>query len=135
MINLVKRVTMQKIIILFYLLLSTTTSLVSQNSELDKHKFIDNVRFGVRFNIELNNSYATFAIFPSSLYDFSNEFSLGLSVKYIYVKNKSTIQNTSNLFGASILALYRPIQSIQFSTEYEQLKLNQKINYTNNANS
>jgi len=126
---------MQKTFILISMVLLTGTNLICQNSELEAHKFMDDVRFGGGFNIGLNNSYSTFAISPSALYDFSNTFSLGLSLKYVYVKNKSIIQNTSNLFGGSILALFRPIQNIQFSTEFEQLKLNQKINYTNTLNS
>jgi predicted porin len=126
---------MQKILILVSMVILTSTNLFSQNSELEPHKFMDDVRFGGGFNIGLNNSYSTFSFSPSALYDFSETFSLGLSLKYVYVKNKSTIQNTSNLFGGGILALYRPIQNIQFSTEYEQLKLNRKINYANTINS
>ena len=126
---------MQKTHILPLLIIFTISNLFSQNSELEKHRFIDNVRFGGEFNIGLNNSYSTFSLSPSALYDFSDEFSLGLSLKYVYVKNKSVIQNTSNIFGGSVLAFYRPIQNIQFSTEFEQLKLNRKINYVNAINS
>jgi len=125
---------MQKTFILLLMLFLTSSNLISQNSELKPQKFINNVRFRGGFNISLNNSYTTFAISPSALYDFSDEFSLGFALTYVYVKNKSTIQRTSNLYGGSILALYRPIQFIQISMEYEQLKLNQKINYSNTIN-
>jgi long-subunit fatty acid transport protein len=125
---------MQKTFILLLLLFLANSNLTSQNSELKQQKFINNIRFGGGFNISLNNSYTTFAISPSALYDFSDEFSLGLGLTYVYVKNKSIIQRTSNLYGGSILALYRPIQYIQLSMEYEQLKLNQKINYSNTIN-
>ena len=125
---------MQKTFILLLLLFLIRFNLISQNSELKEQSFINNVRFGGGFNISLNNSYNSFAISPSALYDFSEEFSLGLGLTYVYVKNKSIIQRTSNLYGGSILALYRPTQFIQLSMEYEQLKLNQKINYSNTIN-
>lgn len=125
---------MHKTFILLLLTFLISSNLISQNSELTQQKFRNNVRFGGGFNMSLNNSYTTFAISPSALYDFSEEFSLGLSLTYVYVKNKSTIQRTSNLYGGSVLALYRPIQFLQFSMEYEQLKLNQKINYSNAVN-
>jgi predicted porin len=122
---------MHKNIILLTLIGLIHFNLFCQNSDLDKQHFFDNVRFGSGINIGVGSSYSTFSISPSALYDFSNEFSLGLSVTYIYVKNKSIINSTTNHLGGSILALYKPIDHIQISTEFENLKLNQKFNYDN----
>lgn len=74
----------------------------------------------------LGNNYSTFAIAPSAIYNFSKNFATGLSFKYVYVKNKSTVQRTTNIIGASALALYRPFSEFQLSLEYEQLHLKQK---------
>ena len=106
-------------------------NLFGQNSELHKPHFFDNVRFGGGINIGVGSSYSTFSISPSIIYDFSNEFSAGLGATYVYVKNKSTVNSTTNLFGGSVLALYRPINYIQISTEFENLKINQKYSFTN----
>ncbi len=117
---------MRKILILHTFILFVNLNLTGQNSDLEQHRFIDDVRFGGGINIGVGNSYSTFSISPSVLYGFSNEFSAGLSFKYVYVKNKSTINSTTNIYGGSILALYKPMNTIQFSTEFEQLKIDQK---------
>ncbi|WP_372793309.1 alpha-ketoglutarate decarboxylase [Lutibacter sp.] len=117
---------MRKILILHTFIFFVNLNLTGQNSDLEQHRFIDDVRFGGGINIGVGNSYSTFSISPSVLYDFSNEFSAGLSFKYVYVKNKSTINSTTNIYGGSILALYKPMNTIQFSTEFEQLKIDQK---------
>ena len=117
---------MHKIFILLTLIIFVNLDLFSQNSDLGQHRFIDDVRFGGGINIGVVSSYSTFSISPSALYDFSNEFSAGVSFTYVYVKNKSTISSTTNIYGGSLLAFYKPINTLQFSTEFEQLKIDQK---------
>lgn len=122
---------MQKTICLLAFLMLGTIHLYSQNLAADQPRFIDNVRFGGGINMGFGSSYSTFSISPSAIYDFSNEFSAGLSFRYVYVKNKSGIQSTTNLYGGSVLALFRPIRNLQLSSEYEQLKLSKKLVYDN----
>lgn len=124
---------MHKILTLMLTTLFVTVNLYGQNSDLDQHRFIDDVRFGGGINIGVGNNYSTFAISPSVIYDFSDKFSAGISATYVYVKNKSTISRTTNVYGGSILALYKPIRYVQFSTEFEQLKINQDIAFLNDA--
>ena len=115
------------------LLLFFTIGTFSQNAATEEPSFFDNVRFGGGINIGFGNSYSTFSISPSAIYDFSPEFSAGLSATYVYVKNNSTIQSTSNILGGSALMLYRPIQYLQLSSEFEQLKITQKYASSYNA--
>ena len=75
------------------------------------------------------DSHSYFSIAPSVIYDFSSYFSAGLSGKYMYFKKKSGIERTTNLYGGSVLALFRPARALQLSAEYERLKLNEKIVY------
>ena len=124
---------MRKILFLQTLIILVQLNLAGQNSDLEQYRFIDDVRFGGGFNIGVGNSYSTFSISPSVLYDFSNDFSAGLSFTYVYVKNKSTINSTTNIYGGSILALYKPISNLQFSSEFERLKINQKYAFVNNS--
>jgi len=124
---------MHKILILQTLIIFIHLNLTAQNSDLEQHRFIDDVRFGGGINIGMGSSYSTFSISPSVLYDFSNEFSAGLSLTYVYLKNKSTINSTTNIYGGSLLALYKPMNSLQFSTEFERLKINQKYASVNES--
>lgn len=100
----------------------------SQNSSnnLDSS---NKVRFGGTINMGLGSSYSTFSISPSAIYDFSESFSLGASLTYVYVKNRSSVQKTTNILGGSALAFYRPLPNFQLSLEHEQLHLKQ--NYSN----
>ena len=124
---------MRKILFLHSLIFLINLNLQAQNSDLEQHRFIDDVRFGGGINIGMGSSYSTFSISPSILYDFSNEFSAGLSFTYVYVKNKSTVNSTTNIYGGSLLAFYKPINTLQFSTEFEQLKINQKYAFENES--
>ncbi|MFK5958342.1 MAG: alpha-ketoglutarate decarboxylase [Lutibacter sp.] len=125
---------MHKIIILLSLIIFVNTNLFGQNSDLEQHRFIDDVRFGGGINIGMGNAYSSFSISPSAIYDFSNVFSAGLGARYVYVKNKSTVSSTTNIYGGSILAFYKPINNMLFSTEFEQLKIDQKYAFVNNIN-
>ena len=122
-----KTTNMQKILFLLSFFIFIQLQIIGQNSNLDQPTFFDNVRFGGGANIGIGTFYSTFAISPSAIYDFSEEFSAGVSISYVYVKTKSTVNTTTNLYGGSLLAFFRPIDYLQFSTEFEQLKINQKF--------
>ena len=124
---------MRKILFLQTLIIFIHLNLTGQNSDLEQHRFIDDVRFGGGINIGMGSNYSTFSISPSAIYDFSDEFSAGLGLTYVYVKNKSTINSTTNIYGGSLLAFYRPISNLQFSSEFEQLKIDQKYAFVNNS--
>jgi len=123
---------MRKIYFLLAIISLVHLNIFGQNSNLDKQHFIDNVRFGGGFNIGVGNNYSTFSVSPSAIYDFSDKFGAGLSMTYVYVKNKSIQNSTTNLYGGSILALFKPVYYLQISTEYENLKINQNYYSENN---
>ena len=113
----------------FILLLFISTNLWSQIDLDQPRPFKDHVRIGGSMNIGFGNSYSTIALSPSAVYDFTNSFSAGLSATYVYVKNKSTVNSTTNMLGGSILTLFRPTRGFQLSAEYERLKINRKIKF------
>ena len=117
---------MRKSIFLLSLLLLANSYFYGQDTVSQKSRFIDNVRFGGGINMGFGSNNSFFAITPGAIYDFSEYFSSGLSFKYMYFKNKSINPNTVNIIGGSILTLFRPINSLQISTEYEQLKKSEK---------
>ena len=102
------------------LLIFSNLSINAQNSNDD---FWENVRFGGGFNVGFGSNYTTIAISPSAIYDFSDEFSTGLSLSYLYSKNK-TFNTTANVYGASVISLYNPFDNFQFSGEFEELNIN-----------
>ncbi|WP_157961142.1 alpha-ketoglutarate decarboxylase [Lutibacter citreus] len=125
---------MHKTLLLLGLLIFINFNLSSQITGLNTPSLLDNVRFGGGFNVGFGNSYSTFSISPTALYDFSNEFSAGLSFTYVYVKNKSNEQSTTNMLGGSLLAFYKPFYNLQFSSEYENLNINSKYAFKNKTN-
>lgn len=116
--------------ILFSLLL--IISIISLNAQNSDTAFWDNVRFGGGFNVGLGSNYTTLAISPSAIYDFSDEFGTGLSLSYLYSKNK-TFNTTANVYGASIISLYNPFDNFQFSGEFEELNINLNNDFNQNS--
>lgn len=110
---------MKKIVIL--LLIGVSTSVFSQQQ--NETKFWDNVRFGGGFGLGFGNNSTTIAISPTAVYDFSEQFSLGLGVGYQYAHRG---EYRSNIFSGSVLSLYSPFNNFQVSAEFEQLFVNQK---------
>lgn len=108
------------------LIISLFITLSIQSQENDNNLNNNYIQIGGTFNMGFGNNYSTFAIAPSAIYNFSENFAAGLSFKYVYVKNKSTVQRTTNIIGGSALALFRPINEFQLSLEFEQLHLKQK---------
>ena len=108
---------MKKIITLSLFLLSI--SLFSQESD-----FWNNTRFGGSFGFSFGSNTTTLSISPSAVYDFNEEFSFGGSIGYLY--NKSS-DYSANMYSASVIALYRPIPEIEFSSELLQSYVSKKI--------
>jgi long-subunit fatty acid transport protein len=107
-----------KKIIFFCFVLSSIVSF-SQDSN-----FWDNVRFGGTFGLSFGSNSTTIAVSPSAVYDFNEEFSIGASIGYLYNKSKSY---SANIYSASIITLYRPIRTIEFSGELIQSYVNKTI--------
>ncbi len=118
---------MKKITLLLFFL--TSLSILAQQDK--PPKFWDNVRFGGGFGLGFGSNITTIAISPSAIYEFNDRFALGLAGSYLYAKNNDL---KSHVFGAGIISLYNPIQELQFSVEFEQLFVNQKLSGFPDAN-
>ncbi|TYP99366.1 hypothetical protein C7447_102688 [Tenacibaculum adriaticum] len=110
---------MKKIFTLLFLI--TFSTIVGQEKQSD---FWENVRFGGGIGLGFGNNNTTIAVSPTAVYDFNEQFSLGVSLGYIYNKRGDY---KSNVFSGSLLSLYRPYTNIEFSGEFEQLFVNQKF--------
>lgn len=81
------------------------------------------VHFGGGIQLGISNAYTSIGISPSAIYDFSDTFSAGLGVSYLFSKDK--INDFSyNVYGMSALAIYNPIEVIQLSGEFEESYIN-----------
>ena len=111
---------MKNCIVVFITFLSI--SFLSIQAQNQGTSFMEKVHVGGGFNIGLGSGYSTLSISPSVIYDVSPIFSAGINATYMYSKNKSSNQKT-NVYGGGLIALINPIAGLQFSGEFERLKI------------
>ena len=78
--------------------------------------------FGGGFGLSIGNNFTNITIAPSGIYNFNDYFALGTGLQYSYLKEKNSY--SSNVFGASLIGLFSPIEEIQLSLEVEQINVN-----------
>jgi hypothetical protein len=102
-----------------------STSIIAQEIPLPKAKtnaFWERVNFGGGFGLSIGNNFTNITIAPSGIYNFNDYFALGTGLQYSYLKEKNSY--SSNVFGASLIGLFSPIEEIQLSLEVEQINVN-----------
>jgi hypothetical protein len=107
------------------LLFVFSTSIIAQQKPLSKAKtnsFWERVNFGGGFGLSIGNNFTNITIAPSGIYNFNDYFALGTGLQYSYLKEKNSY--SSNVFGASLIGLFSPIEEIQLSLEVEQINVN-----------
>lgn len=95
------------------------------NSSAQESNFWEHVRFGGSLGLSTSNDFFTLGVAPSAIYEFNQQFTLGVSLNYTYNRLKN--QYKSNIYGGSILSLFHPIPEIQLSAELEQLRVNRSF--------
>jgi hypothetical protein len=101
------------------------TSIIAQQKPLPKAKtnaFWERVNFGGGFGLSIGNNFTNITIAPSGIYNFNDYFALGIGLQYSCLKEKNTY--SSNVFGASLIGLFSPIEEIQLSLEVEEINVN-----------
>jgi|JI10StandDraft_1071094.scaffolds.fasta_scaffold234769_2 long-subunit fatty acid transport protein len=114
----------------FILLLSVNfIDINAQNKQADstrsKSSFFEDVDFGGGIQLSFGNGYTAIGVSPSAVYGFSDQWAAGVSVTYLYV-NENLYNFDYNIYGASTLVLYNPIEELQLNTEFEMLNVHQK---------
>ncbi|MFD0863500.1 alpha-ketoglutarate decarboxylase [Sungkyunkwania multivorans] len=92
-------------------------SLAQQND----HDFWENVRFGGGLGLSFGNRFTTISISPNAIYQFNDQFGLGLGLHASYVKERDVY--SAWVTGGSLIGLYSPIREIQLSAEFEELNV------------
>lgn len=92
---------------------------IAQNPSA-KSEFWSHVRFGGGIGLGFNNGGWNGSLAPSALYEFNDKFAAGIGLSVNYAK-----YDTSKFlaYGGSLITLYNPIQFLQLSGEFEQLRV------------
>ena len=119
---------LKNIITILVIILNITFSIAQISGT--GNDFWKKVRFGGGIGLGFTNNGFNGSISPSAIYQFNQEFAAGTSLSFNYAKFND---DKFLAYGGSILSLYNPIPQLQFSTEYEQLRVNKTlINQTSN---
>ncbi len=93
-----------------------------ESSKKEKSEFWKHVRFGGGVGLNFGDGYFGGTLAPSGIYQFDNNFALGVGLSASYYKRKNLYKST--IFGGSVIGLFNPIREIQLSSEFEQLHVN-----------
>lgn len=90
--------------------------------------FWSNVRYGGGLGLGFSNNSFTIAVAPSAIYQVSPQFAAGLGLSFNYSKFEPTSFDRSELtaFGGSLMSFFNPIPQMQFSAEFEQIRVNRE---------
>ncbi len=118
--------TLTRVMLLIVLFLQTTVA-SAQEKPLPKAKtgaFWENVQFGGGLGLGIGNGYTNITVAPSAIYNFNEYIALGTGIQYSYLKQKNYY--SSNVFGASLIGLFNPIEEVQLSLEVEETNVNNR---------
>lgn len=93
-----------------------------EQTQKKKSDFWNHVRFGGGIGLSFGDGYFSGTIAPSGIYQFDDQFALGIGLSASYFKRKELYKST--VLGGSIIGLFNPINEIQLSSEFEQLHVN-----------
>lgn len=114
-------------------LIAFSLNYLNANAQEAQNSFWDNVRFGGGLGLSFGTGFFSGTVAPNAVYEFSSQFAAGIGLNVTYAKQKDVY--TSTILGASVLTLFNPIQELQFSAEFEELKVNRDFdeNFVTNA--
>lgn len=113
---------MKKSIFTYIILLLSTQTILSQ--ENIKHHFWSNVQFGGGLNLSFGNNITNIGVSPSAIYNFSDQFSTGFGISYLYAENND-FNEVLNVYGGSLLSFFNPIEEFELSAEFEKMFVSQ----------
>ncbi|MEO5788553.1 MAG: alpha-ketoglutarate decarboxylase [Gelidibacter sp.] len=83
--------------------------------------FWNHVRFGGGIGLSLGDGFFSGTLAPSAIYEFNNQFALGIGLNGTYNTQKNAYKST--VLGGSLIGLFNPIPEIQLSAEFEELNV------------
>ena len=110
-----------------YLILSTLflASYSNTNAQETQSTFWQQVQFGGGIGLGFGNGFFSGTMAPSVIYNFSDQFALGIGLNATYAKRND--YHKSTILGGSIISLFNPFDRMQLSAEFEELNVNRKF--------
>lgn len=105
----------------------------AQETPLPKAKtdsFWENVQFGGGLGVGVGSGYTNITVAPSAIYNFNDYAAFGGGIQYGYLKQKGFY--SSNVYGASLIGLFNPVELVQLSLEVEETNVHST--YIDNIN-
>ncbi|MDT0555311.1 alpha-ketoglutarate decarboxylase [Patiriisocius hiemis] len=99
----------------------------TQNKDTS-YQFWDRVRFGGGVGLSFGNGFFSGTLAPSTIYQFNNQFALGVGLSGTYNSQRDFANTT--ILGGSLISLFNVIPEIQLSGELEQLNFNRNFEAT-----
>jgi len=117
-----KTLSHQFILILFFI---STISLSAQiKNQTKSPTFFDNVRYGGGIGLSFGNNFFSGTLAPNALYEVNPYLLTGVGLNLTY---SSFNDNDLFAYGGSLIAIARPLRDLQFSVEFEQLRVNRSF--------
>lgn len=110
-----------RIVLVLIMLIIFTLDASAQNQ---KSSFWSQVRIGGGIGLSFGNGFFSGTLAPSAIYDFNEQFSMGLGLNGTYNTSKDSYKST--IVGGSVLGLYNVIPQLQISAEFEELYITRK---------
>lgn len=108
-----------KIIIIIILFGFNNLLLAQQTNDFWNH-----VRYGGGIGLSFGDGFFSGTLAPSAVYEFNETLALGLGLNGTINNRKSFYKST--IYGGSLIGLVNIIPQLQFSSEFEQLRVNRK---------
>ncbi len=112
-----------KFFILFLLLFAINKTSGQNNN----YRLSSPVRFGGGIGLSFGNGYFSGTLAPIAIYQFNEQFAMGLGLSGTYSSLKNRYNST--IVGGSVIALFNVIPSIQLSAEFEELNVTRNYHY------
>ncbi|ULC59473.1 alpha-ketoglutarate decarboxylase [Flaviramulus sp. BrNp1-15] len=94
------------------------------NAQETKSNFWKNVRYGGGIGLSFGDGFFSGTIAPSAIYQFENDFALGLGLNATFNNQKNVYKST--ILGGSLIGLFNVIPELQLSAEFEQLNVDRR---------
>ncbi|WP_344927297.1 alpha-ketoglutarate decarboxylase [Aquimarina addita] len=98
--------------------------LYTQNTFAQNPTFWSNVRYGGNIGIGFSGDTFSGVIAPSAIYDFNNQFGLGVGFNFGYTDG---LNFTASNYGGSVFSIYSPFNELELSTEFELMGVSRRF--------
>ena len=114
----------KSLIVFTFIGLLSHSQVFSQERLPVKQSFWEDVRFGGSLGANFSNNYFSAYLSPRAVYDFNRYFSAGTGIAGSYTNGSNY---TAHSVSGSVLSLFRPIERVQLSAEFEEIYVSRNV--------